>query len=256
MKPEQRILQSKFIERLKRKLGKATGFHLKLKRFTASASEPLRTAMLLEHMGIQLVLDVGANTGQFGESLYDFGYAGRVISFEPVGQVHQQLIERSRRFPNWRVYPACAIGDREGSVDINVSDDTVFSSILSVKKSYTSSNPKSKVTETETVPLRTLDSLVAEMGLDAQTPTLLKIDTQGFEKQVLEGSQQLLNWIKGIKIEIPLQQIYENTGFTFYDTIDFMKGHGFYPYSFNIEGVNLKTGMVNTMDGLFFRDGN
>ncbi|MEL7250393.1 MAG: hypothetical protein AAFO03_18350, partial [Bacteroidota bacterium] len=69
MNPLQRILQSKWLERSKRQLGKLTGLHIKLKRFTASASEPLRTAMLLKNAQVDLVIDIGANTGQFAESL-------------------------------------------------------------------------------------------------------------------------------------------------------------------------------------------
>ena len=89
MKLLTKILQSKTVERARRQIGKSTGLHLRLKRFTPSASEEMRNAMLCQHMGITHVIDIGANTGQFAESLYDFGYTGQVVSFEPVGAAYE-----------------------------------------------------------------------------------------------------------------------------------------------------------------------
>ncbi len=249
----QKILQSKWLERLRRRIGKATGLHLRLKRFTASASEPLRTAMLLREMNIQQVLDVGANTGQFAESLYDFGYTGKVVSFEPVSEAHRLLKKRSKAYPQWTVAPPCAIGNENGEIEIKVSDDSVFSSALDIKDSYVAHNPKSRAIRSERVPLHRIDSIAPQYIDLKDGNTLLKIDTQGFEKQVLEGATELLPHLKGIKIEIPLYPIYEGSDFAFYEIADFMKERGFQPYSFHIEGVDLNTGRVNTIDGLFFR---
>ncbi len=101
-----------------------------------------------------------------------------------------------------------------------------------------------------------LDSIIDQYIDKNETSILLKIDTQGFEKEVLEGAEETLKRIKAIKIEIPLISIYDETQFTFYETIDFLKKNDFLPYSFNIEGVNLKTGRVHTIDGLFVKEGN
>ncbi len=249
----EKILQSKQLERLRRRIGKATGLHLRLKRFTASASEPLRTAMLLREMGIGQVIDIGANTGQFAESLYDFGYRGKVVSFEPVSAAHRQLSQRSKAYPQWVVAPPCAIGNQEGEIEIKVSDDSVFSSALDIKESYVAHNPKSRTVRSERVPLHRIDNIAPDYIDLNKGDILLKIDTQGFEKQVLEGAEKLLSQLKGIKIEIPLYPIYEGSDFAFYEITDFMKERGFQPYSFQIEGVDLNTGRVNTIDGLFFR---
>ncbi len=249
----EKVLQSKTLERLRRRLGKATGLHLRLKRFTPSASEPLRTAMLLQHQNIDQVIDIGANTGQFAESLYDFGYTGKVVSFEPVSSAHRLLLKRSKPYPNWHVAPPCALGDREGEVEIKISDDSVFSSVLNIKDSYVAHNPKSRIVRSERVPLHRIDQ-IADQYLNAKSKNiLLKIDTQGFEKQVLDGAEGILSKLRGIKIEIPLYPIYEGSDFAFYEITDFMKKHGFQPYSFHVEGVDLNTGRVNTIDGLFFR---
>lgn len=249
----QKILQSKALERARRFWGKKTGLHIRLKRFTASASEPLRTAMLLKHHNINLVFDVGANTGQFAESLYDFGYQGRVVSFEPVMEAYTELLQRSKAHANWQVAGRCAIGNNDGEIEINICDDTVFSSVLPIKDSYVSHNPKSRIVAKDKIPVHRLDT-IASRFLEGDERILLKIDTQGYEKEVLEGAMELIKTVLGVKIEIPLYPIYENTQFTFYPIVDMMKNNGFEPYSFHIEGVDLNTGRVNTIDGLFFRD--
>ncbi len=249
----QRILQSKALERARRFWGKQTGLYLKLKRFTASASPELRTAMLLKGQAIDWVIDVGANTGQFAESLYDFGYTGKVVSFEPVAGPYEELVSRSRPYPGWTVAQRAAIGDTDGEIEINVTDDTVFSSVLPIKDSYVAHNPKSRIVAKEKIPVHRLDS-IADQYIPDGARILLKVDTQGFERQVLAGAQQLIDRVQGLKIEMPLYPIYEGNDFTFYDIVDFMRTHGFQPYSFQVEGVDLDTGRMNTIDGLFFRE--
>jgi FkbM family methyltransferase len=250
----QQILQSKTLERAKRAIGKNTGLYVRLKRFTPSASEDLRNAMLFKEMGITHVIDIGANTGQFAESLYDFGYQGKVISFEPVNKAHQELISRSKAHPNWTVAERCAIGGMDGEIEINVSDDTVFSSVLEIKDDYVAHNRKSQITRKEKTPLFRIDTILARYVPEKDAVIMLKIDTQGYEKEVLDGATKTLQRSKGLKIEIPLYAIYENTRFEFYDIMDFTRQHGFQPYSFHVEGVDLNTGRVNTIDGVFFRD--
>jgi FkbM family methyltransferase len=250
----QQILQSKLLERAKRSIGKSTGLYLKLKRFTPSASEDLRNAMLFKEMGITHVIDIGANTGQFAESLYDFGYQGKVISFEPVSKAYNELKKRSAPYSNWIVAERCAIGGTDGEIEINVSDDTVFSSILEIKSTYVSHNQKSQIVRKEKTPIYKLDTIFDQYIDDQHAVVMLKIDTQGYEKEVLDGAVETIKKVKGLKIEIPLYAIYENTHFEFYDIMEYAKGHGFAPYSFHVEGVDLNTGRVNTIDGVFFRE--
>ncbi len=250
----EKFLQSKFMERTRRFLGLKSGIFLKLKRFTASASEDMRIAMLMNHQGIKYVIDIGANTGQFAESLYDFGYKGKVISFEPGSVAYKELLERSGKYPNWTVAEQCAIGAADGEIDINITDDSVFSSVLEIKDNFADSLPKAKIVKTEKVPIYAIDSIIDRYIDPSERNIVLKIDTQGYEKEVLAGAAKTIKRVKGIDIEIPFYAIYENTKFTFYDIIDLMKQEGFQPYSVNIEGVDLNTGRVNTIDGLFFRD--
>ena len=235
-------------------MGKNSGIYLKLKKFTPSASDEMRNAAILNDLGIKYVLDVGANTGQFAESLFDFNYKGTVISFEPVSTCYDALVKRSKKNPKHQVAEKRAIGDQDMEIKINVSDDSVFSSVLEIKDEHTKIRPKSRIVRQETVNLFKLDSIIDKYIPPEETSILLKIDTQGFEKQVLDGALDSIKRIKGIKIEIPLVPIYNNTQFTFYEIIDYMKERGLSPYNFNTEGVDLKTGRVFTIDGMFFRE--
>jgi FkbM family methyltransferase len=253
MKLVDKVLGSKWLERTRRKIGLSTGLHLRLKRFTASASEPLRTTKLLQHHGIDFVIDIGANTGQFAESLYDFGYRHRTLSFEPISEVHDGLVERAKTYPNWTIAERCVIGERDGEVEFNVTDDSVFSSVLSIKNDFVEQVGRSQIVRREKVPMYRLDTILPRYAPASEATILLKVDTQGYEKQVLAGAEETLKHVKGIKIEMPLYPIYEHSEFNFYEIVDFVRSRGFQPYSFHVEGVDLKTGRVNTIDGLFFR---
>lgn len=249
-----RALNSKFMEKTRRFFYKNTGIFIKIKRFTPSASDELRTAKILINNNIDTVIDIGGNIGQFAESLIDFGYKGDIISFEPVSSCHQTLLKRSQKHKNWIVAERCAIGEKDGSTSINLTQSSVFSSILKTKDWHSESKPTSQIVATEDVPLFKLDSIIHKYVKDLKGKRiLLKIDTQGYEKQVLEGAGELLKHIVGIKIEIPLVPIYENVGLTFYSTLNFLEKENFTPYSFNNEGVNLETGRLNTIDGIFLR---
>ena len=79
---------------------------------------------MLRELNVNCVLDVGANEGQYGQRLREAGYAGRIVSFEPL-EVHvAPLRERAAADHNWKVF-ACALGDSDGEAEINVAPGKV-----------------------------------------------------------------------------------------------------------------------------------
>ena len=86
-----------------------------------------------ERFGVDLVFDVGANVGQFGSEIRTMGFAGRIVSFEPLSAAHARLSAAAKRDPAWSVHPRCAIGDHDGTVEINIAGNSVSSSISSVE---------------------------------------------------------------------------------------------------------------------------
>jgi FkbM family methyltransferase len=249
------ILNSKIIYRIKRNLALKSGIYCKLKVLAPTVSEEMRTAKLLNHYGITTVIDVGANTGQFAESLIDFGYKGKIVSFEPVESAYNSIAKRAKKYPQWTLAERGAIGNMDGTVDINVSDDTQFSSIKKIKDEFIDKQGAAKIVKTERVAINKLDSLMGKY-FDKNEVIFLKIDTQGFEKEVIEGATELIKIVKGMKMEIPLvndMEIYENVEWDIVFYINFMTREGFKCMSIDAIGADRKTGIVNEVDGIFFR---
>jgi FkbM family methyltransferase len=172
---------------------------------------------------IDTVLDVGANVGQFGASLRAKGYRGRIVSFEPVVSVFQTLVARARADGNWEAYH-CALGAETGEAIIHVAEFSVFSSILASTAAATEFDCGAVTARTEATRVRTLD----EVARDLSGNILLKIDTQGYEKQVLDGGRQTLPRLKGILMELPIVQLYEGN-WQFHEALEFMAAAGFIP---------------------------
>ena len=254
MGPLRRVLSSKVAERAKRRIVVFSGIHWNVKKLRPNVCTHLQTALLLRHFDISTVIDVGANTGQFAEGLLDFGFTGRIFSFEPVRAAHTILEKRARRYSSWTVYRRCAIGSEISTGIINVAEASVFSSLLNIEAAHAEIKPKSRTMNVEPVDIVTLDSLTEELEIAPQS-TLLKIDTQGFERQVIEGARSLIQGgLAGIKTEMPLFPIYQNTGWRFADIYSFMREHGFQLYALNAESVDALVGKTTTLDGCFFRE--
>src|SRR5579863_5225118 len=130
---------------------------------------------------VDLVLDVGANIGQFGKALRSRGYRGEMISFEPVNAVYRQLKATADRDGNWQTHNM-ALGAAAGRAALNVSRSTVFSSILDQSPDTSRMEPDSAVIRQEEVTVARLDDLVEPSG---DRIVFLKIDTQGYERLVL-----------------------------------------------------------------------
>lgn len=246
----QKTLNSRIIERTRRQLALMTGMHLKLKQLSSSASEDYRTVKILKTFGFNKVLDIGANTGQFAESLIDFGFDDEIISFEPTAYAYNQLKKRISKHKNWKLAEKCAIGDIDGTVDINISRNSLFNSIKTISKDYSSYNSDSTIIAKENVPVYKLDSLRNKYFTEDEN-LFLKIDTQGFEKEVLDGAAETLKKIKGIKIEIPLYPIYNEVSWDIIDIMKFFKNKGLDCISISEVAVNNETGIVHEIDGIF-----
>ena len=85
---------------------------------------------LFDLLTIDLVIDVGANAGQFRDLVRDqVGYAGRILSFEPVPHLAKALALRAEADPLWTVEPR-ALGATPGSSNFNIMADTQVQLVL------------------------------------------------------------------------------------------------------------------------------
>jgi FkbM family methyltransferase len=163
---------------------------------------------LLRTQDVNMVLDVGANEGQFASEVRGGGFSGAIVSFEPLSAAHERLEARSRGDTRWAVPPRIAIGKEDGHAVINVAANSVSSSLRPMLKSHRSAAPKSAYVGTEPVPLGRLESAAAAY-VGPSDRILLKIDTQGTEDDVLRGSGVLLEQTVGIYLELSLVPLYD-----------------------------------------------
>lgn len=174
---------------------------------------------------IDLVLDVGANSGQFAQELRKSGYMGRIVSFEPLEVAHKHLTLNSNSDPGWVVHPRCAVGDSNKTVTLNVAGNSYSSSVLEMLPTHSNAAPDSIYVGTNLVDQITLDSIFANYVSEG-TKVFLKIDTQGYEMQVLNGIKENLSSITGIQIEMSTTPLYRGEK-TFETFISFFKEAGF-----------------------------
>ena len=98
----------------------------------------------IDFFKIDLLLDVGANIGQYASLARRSGYKGRIVSFEPLKDAHSFLIKVSKSDTLWSVHPRCAIGSKDSIIDINIAENSYSSSVLPILESHTSAAPKSQ----------------------------------------------------------------------------------------------------------------
>jgi FkbM family methyltransferase len=230
----------------------ALALGVELRRHDVAYSEHARFFQLLRTKQIDLVLDVGANGGEYGEWLRAGGYRGAILSFEPLAAAYAQLERAAAAHPPWQLAPRAAVGAADGTIEINVAGNSVSSSILPMERKHLDAAPESRFVAVEKVPLMRLDGF-SHPSLDAGRAILLKIDTQGYEMPVLEGAERLLERVTGVQIELSLTPLY--AGQALYRTVlDWLAARGFGLWGVMPGFVDRESGRLLQLDGLLFRD--
>jgi FkbM family methyltransferase len=165
---------------------------------------------LFDRLGINVVLDVGAGGGDFGRWVRRNGYTGRIASFEPVSDSFQRLAGHSAADPAWEPFKL-ALGSQDGDADINVSELRVFSSFLERSRySMDEVGESAEVVRAETVRVRRLDGLAEQaFGGVVEPRVYLKMDTQGWDLEVLAGASGCLDTIVAFQSEVAVHPLYE-----------------------------------------------
>jgi FkbM family methyltransferase len=185
----------------------ARSFGFDVIRFHPESSDQAKLWAVLKHLKTDLVLDVGANEGQYGSGLRAIGYRGRMVSFEPLSSAHAVLTRTAMDDAAWQIHRRAAIGDSDGEVTINIAGNNVSSSVLPMLAQHADAAPESQYIGSEKVPLVRLDSVASDYVTSAKS-VFLKIDTQGFEAAVLRGAPQLLQKCRAVQLEMSLTPLY------------------------------------------------
>lgn len=240
---------------IKHLLSGKSGIFWTLRPFRAGVmrSEPdayAKLALQLAHHAIDLVIDVGANKGQFAMALRKAGYSERMVSFEPLPDAHGLLTEAARGNASWVIAPRAAVGTAAGTAQINISKNSHSSSLLPITKTSTDAAPTSAFVGTVETPVITLDACAL---VDKAANIFIKIDTQGFEMEVLKGATELLKTAKGVQLEMSFTPMYE--GAPDFETLyRFMKDRGFVLWGMDTAFRDPKTRRLYQVDATFFRE--
>lgn len=206
---------------------------LEVRRFNPSESAIAQRRQLISYYGIDLVLDVGANKGQFATELRrDLLYSGEIISFEPTSNALSILLSKARSDSKWLV-KNYALGDFNGTSEINISANSYSSSLLEMLPSHIMANQDSAYISKEEITVRTLDTVFSEFSPTGRN-ILMKLDVQGFEENVLRGASKSLELINTIQIELSFIDLYKGEARASY-MIDQLESKGFRPVA--IEGA-------------------
>ena len=231
-----------------RSLAEATGHEVR--NTNVYTSPKLRHRLLFSQLQIDLVVDVGANTGQFARQCRAAGYRGKLISFEPSAAAHASLLQSAAADPLWNVADRMALGAPTGETEINIAANSFSSSILPMLDSHLSAAPESRYLHKEKVPLRRLDDVLPSDNSSRRI--FLKLDVQGYESQVLAGATQLLSQTLAVQLEMSLLPLYK--GETLMPEICAMMAHnGFELWDLEPSFRNPTTGRLLQIDGIFTR---
>ena len=178
----------------------------------------------IRHERIETVFDVGANEGHYAMDLRAHGFSGKIVSFEPIETVHRVLLANRARDEGWSSHQI-GLGDEEHETEITVSKVTVFSSLKSPTNYTTGKFMGAGEARRETVQVKRLDEFLQCNG-SRLGRAFLKIDTQGFEKEVLLGAGAALSLFQAVQLELALRPLYEGQD-TIVPMINFMSELGF-----------------------------
>ncbi len=212
-----------------------------------------RLAFISRRKHVNLFLDVGANQGQFAVDLRLSGFTGRIISFEPLIGAHEILKKRAAKDPKWLVAPRMALGSRNAIERINVSGNSFSSSLLPMMDAHLKVAPSSAYIGSQETPLRRLDDVLNDLGVAAEEPLALKLDTQGYETEVLAGAQLTLPRVKLVFTELSLVPLYEGAP-SFDQTYSWFRNFGYRCVGLSHELADFATGEMLQVNGTFVRD--
>ena len=185
-----------------------------------------RMTQFFAQTAITTVFDVGANRGAYGLELRDLGFGGAIVSFEPAKDAFTQLQTVASTDPNWRVVNI-GLGDKDEELLLNVAANSESSSFLPMLAAHEEAAPESRYLKQEPASIRRLDGVIRDHAApDARI--FLKIDTQGFEKHVLDGARGMLEQVPLIQIECSLVPLYDGVD-TIEGMIGFLRGLGYAP---------------------------
>jgi FkbM family methyltransferase len=191
------------------------------------------------------VLDIGANRGQFTILARQLWPSSEILSFEPLSEPADRLARSIRATDRTQLF-RFALGDVPDTSAMQISRRDDSSSLLRIGEQQLDVFPGTGVKGEANVEVRRLDSLVGTSSLGRRT--LVKLDVQGYELNVLRGMGELLASCDVFLIELSFVELYEGQALA-HEVIGWLHERGF---SLVALGVPItRDGQVVQADGLF-----
>ncbi|HEY6496634.1 MAG TPA: FkbM family methyltransferase [Trebonia sp.] len=165
---------------------------------------------ILRSRGINCVIDVGGNRGQFARRLRSLGYAGRIVSFEPSPTVLPVITAAAARDPEWTIRPV-ALSSKPGQAELRLHKGPELDSLLDALPGVVDQIPTMAEAGTATITLSTIEAEFPRVIEGIPEPrVLLKSDTQGHDAEVLRGAGEkgLGAAVAAVLVELAAQPIY------------------------------------------------
>jgi FkbM family methyltransferase len=170
-----------------------------------------------------MVIDVGANRGQFTVAVSEIMKPDIVHSFEPLPEEGEKLEKACRQYPQVTVHHL-ALGAREAVTELHINAHTQSSSLLALGDRHLDVFPAATAQQDVRVNVARLDQVLSPMGMLPEC--LLKVDTQGFEMEVIEGAGALLDHIDWLIAELSFRPLYDGEH-TFLEVVGRLETMGF-----------------------------
>jgi FkbM family methyltransferase len=214
--------------------------------FEISRHRPFAARVASRLEGLPVVIDVGANCGQYAIELRRHGYQGEIVSFEPVEAAFEHLVSAAGDDPDWTCR-RLALGAAAGEAQINVASNLASSSLLGMEVGHRAGAPGVSMVGIETVPVLRLDDV-----LEDDRPCMLKLDVQGYEDRVLDGAPDTLARAQLLQCELSIAQLYSGQA-PFRALIDRLDDAGFGLVDLDPFFYDRTDGRVLSLDALFAR---
>jgi len=213
--------------------------------------EDFRRVKILASYGVTVLLDVGANIGQFALRTRSAGYRGRIVSFEPLSAAFEELDREARKDPRWDCMKQ-ALGRSAETTEIHISQNSHSSSLLEIDEHHLRSAPGSAYVGTEEVSVVSLDSIWDQVVMSSDR-SFLKLDVQGFELEALRGAERSLSKLTGVETELSMAPLYEGAP-GYREVIDHLEGGAFRLVGLDPNFFDPESGELLQADAIFIRD--
>jgi len=192
---------------------------------------------VLLDLNCDLIVDVGANKGQFALAARSCFPKAKIVSFEPLDDPANKYLCVFKDDANVKLYKV-AIGAEKSEASIHVSKSVDSSSLLPITSTQSQLFPGTEEDHVETINVDVLENYIDENEIDCRS--LLKVDVQGYELEVLIGSISMLKCFEYIYVECSFVELYEGQAFAS-KVIDFLHKnyfvlHGVYNMCYDHDG--------------------